>query len=78
MSVDAILKQAEELSLEQRAELIRRLEAGMIAAGWEPELELSDETKAMLDRRVAEADANPGAGIPWEVVKAESLKRART
>jgi putative addiction module component (TIGR02574 family) len=78
MSVDAILKQAEELTLEQRAELIRRLEAGMIAAGWEPELELSDETKAMLDRRVAEADANPGTGIPWEVVKAESLKRART
>lgn len=77
MTVDAILKQAEELSLEERAELLRRLEEGMLAAGWEPEVEISDEVKAMLDRRVAAADANPAAGIPWEVVKAESLKRAR-
>ena len=78
MSVDAILKQAEELTLEERAVLLHRLEQGMLDAGWYPDVELTDEVKAMLDTRIAAADANPGAGIPWEVVKAESLKRART
>ena len=30
----------------------------------------------MLDRRIAASEANPGSGIPWEVVtKAESSKR---
>ena len=77
MTVDAILKQAEELSLEERAELLRRLEEAMIAAGWEPEIELSDEVKALLDERDAEYEANPGAGYTWEEVKAESLKRCR-
>ena len=77
MSVDAILNQAEELTLEQRAELLKRLEAGLIEAGWQPDLEITDEVKAMLDRRIVASDANPGAGIPWEMVKAESLKRAR-
>ena len=66
MSVDAILNQTEELTLEQRAELLQRLEAGLIDAGWQPEFELTDEVKAMLDRRIAASDANPGAGIPWE------------
>ena len=78
MSVDAILNQAEELTLEQRAELLRRLEAGLIDAGWQPDFEITEDVKAMLDRRIAASDANPGTGIPWEVVKAESLKRART
>ncbi|HXD84900.1 MAG TPA: addiction module protein [Urbifossiella sp.] len=77
MSVDTLLKQAEELSLEERAELLQRLESGMLDAGWEPELPITDEVKAMLDARIADADANPDAGIPWEVVKAEALKRIR-
>jgi putative addiction module component (TIGR02574 family) len=72
MSIDAILKEVEELSPEERAELMSRLRDRFDEPG-----ELSDELKALLDRRIAEADANPGAGIPWEVVKAESLKRAR-
>jgi len=77
MTVEAVLKNAEELTLEERAELIRRLERGLIDAGWESVPELSDEMKALLDERVAEADANPDAGIPWEVVKAASLGRTR-
>ncbi len=74
MSVDAILKEAESLSPEERADLLNRLQDRF----GEPAVAgaLSDEMKAMLDRRVAEADANPGAGIPWEIVKAESLRRA--
>lgn len=42
MSVESILLQAEELTLEQRAELLRRLESGLIASGWQPEAEISD------------------------------------
>jgi putative addiction module component (TIGR02574 family) len=32
---------------------------------------LSEDVKRMLDQRIAEADANPDAGIPWEVVMRE-------
>jgi hypothetical protein len=69
MSVEAIMNQAEELSLDQRAELLRRLEANLLDAGWQPDDELSDDVMKMLDERVRSADANPGAGIPWDVVK---------
>ena len=34
---------------------------------------LSDEQLRDLDRRLAEDDANPDAGEPWEVVKARIL-----
>jgi putative addiction module component (TIGR02574 family) len=72
MSVDAILEQAKALSPEQLAELIERLQEAADEAA-----PLTDAQKAELDRRIASADANPGAGIPWEVVLAESLARAK-
>lgn len=74
MSVDAILEQAEALSLEEQAELVRRLSERLAEAGHAPGL--TDAQRAELQRRIAYADANPGAGIPWEVVKAEARKRA--
>ena len=36
---------------------------------------ISPELGAELDRRAADADTNPGAGIPWEVVQAAALAR---
>jgi putative addiction module component (TIGR02574 family) len=36
---------------------------------------LSPAQLAELERRVQAADANPGVGIPWEVVKAKALAR---
>jgi putative addiction module component (TIGR02574 family) len=75
MSVDAILKEIESLSDEERAELLGQL--AELYSESDPIPELSPEMKAELDRRVAEADANPGAGIPWDVVYAESMKRVR-
>lgn len=75
MSVESILQQAEELTLEQRAELLRRLESGLIAAGWQPEVELSEFVSNMLEDRIRSSDANPGGGIPWEVVRDEARKR---
>ena len=32
-------------------------------------LPISDELKAELDRRLAEFEANPEAGLPWEEVR---------
>jgi putative addiction module component (TIGR02574 family) len=72
MTVESLLRQAEELTPAERRELAERLLKQDV-----PESELSDGMKAELDRRLAAADAAPGAGIPWEIVKAESLKRVR-
>ena len=36
---------------------------------------LTDEQRAELRRRVADADANPDDDIPWEQVKAEARAR---
>ncbi len=36
---------------------------------------LTEAQRAELERRVAAADANPDAGIPWEVVRAEARAR---
>ena len=76
MSVDAILKEIESLTDTERAELKARV------AEQFPDAEygsgLSPELKAELERRLATADANPDASIPWEVVYEESLKRAHT
>jgi putative addiction module component (TIGR02574 family) len=69
MSVDAILDAIRALSPDERAEFDAR---------WESEApqELSPELKAELDRRLAEADANPGALVPWEEVYQGSVERA--
>jgi putative addiction module component (TIGR02574 family) len=36
---------------------------------------LTEAQRAELERRVAAADANPGEGIPWEVIRAEARAR---
>ena len=36
---------------------------------------LTEAQRAELERRVADADAHPGEGIPWEVVLAEARAR---
>lgn len=76
MTVESILSQAEELSLEERAELFRRLETSLLDAGWQPEpAELSPYVRNMLDERIRSSDANPDAGVPWEDVLAAARKR---
>ncbi len=64
MNVDAILHQVDELSPAERDEVIDRL-----LARYQP-VEMTDELAALLDARVAEADANPGAVCTWEEVVA--------
>ncbi len=40
-------------------------------------IELTDEQKAELDRRIADDDAHPDDAIPWEVVEAAARARMR-
>ena len=72
MSVDAILEQAKALTPDELSELIERLQE--VADEAAP---LTDAQKAELDRRLAHYQANPTDLIPWEVVLAESLARAK-
>lgn len=73
MSIDTILEAIRALNDAERAELLVRLDEVMPSDVGE----LSPEVAKMLDERIAEADANPDAAIPWEQVYQESLKRVR-
>ena len=64
MGVDAILKEVEALTADERAEFLTRLHEQYAVP------ELSEERKAELDRCEAEADANPAAGYTWDEVVA--------
>jgi putative addiction module component (TIGR02574 family) len=57
-----------KLSLAERLVLVEDIWDSIAAE--EPEVELTDEMKRELDRRIEAADANPGAGSSWEEVKA--------
>ena len=67
VSLDEILK----LPVEERLELVTSI--------WEsiaenPEsLEISDEERRMLDKRLADLDENPDSGSPWPEVRARLL-----
>jgi putative addiction module component (TIGR02574 family) len=39
--------------------------------------ELTEDLKALLDRRLEALEKNPGAVVPWEVVEARALERFR-
>jgi len=75
MSVDTLVKQIEELPLEQRAELVHRVEKGLQEAGWS-EVELTPEMEVLLDEREADADAHPGEGYTLDEA-IDSIRRKR-
>ena len=54
-----------KLSLAERLELVQEL-WDSIAADCDP---LTDEQRQDLERRLAEADADPTAGAPWQEVR---------
>jgi len=56
-----------ELPVTERIRLVELIWDSIAAA---PEaVPVSDELKAELDRRLAEFEANPEAGLPWEEVR---------
>ena len=62
------------MSVPQRLELIGKI--------WDSitdetdSIEIPDWHREELERRIAAADANPEAGIPWEEVKARMKKQS--
>jgi putative addiction module component (TIGR02574 family) len=63
MSVEAILRQVDELTPAEREQLFDRLHAKY------PAVEMTPELAALLDERVAEADSDPRR-YTWEEVVA--------
>lgn len=76
MSVDALVKQIADLTLEQRAELLNRLDDLYCEAGSDESIELSDEMKAMLDERDRAYEADPTNLLTWDQVM-ESLRQRK-
>ena len=64
----------ESLTAEERIALIGRLWDSLDPAAAAP---VSPALAAELDRREAEADADPDAGIPWAVLRDELRARVR-
>lgn len=63
----------DRLSIEDRLALAEKIWES-VAADLEKQ-PLTEAQRTELERRVAAADANPGEGIPWEVVWAEARAR---
>jgi putative addiction module component (TIGR02574 family) len=73
MSATEILKAAQALPLKERIKLAQDLWDNVTEQGYDPEL--TPEQAAELDRRLADFEKNPHAGIPWEEVKARLDRR---
>ena len=76
MRIDAILEKMKSLTGGELAELKARMAVAF--PDTQTDSDISAELKVELERRVAEANANPDAGIPWETIYEESLRRTRT
>jgi putative addiction module component (TIGR02574 family) len=64
----------EELSAEERIELMGRLWDSLDPDAAAP---ISDSLGAELDRREAEADADPDGGETWDSIRSELSKKLR-
>lgn len=64
----------DHLTAEERIELIGELMDSLDPAAAMP---LTPELAAELDRREAEADADPDEGVPWETIEQELRDRLR-
>lgn len=75
MDLKAVLAEVQSWSPEDRLRLIGEVWDGLSDEGYEPEL--TEDLKALIDRRLEALDKNPDAVVPWEVVEAEALERLR-
>lgn len=66
-----------KLSLAERLELVEELWDSIAAECDREPLPLGDEQRADLERRLAEADADPAGGAPWEEVLERIRQRPR-
>ena len=75
MDRSVILAEVRSWPREDRLRLIEEVWDGLADERDEPEI--SEGSKAELDRRLARLDRNPDAVVPWEVVEARAIERLR-
>ncbi len=73
MNATEILEAAKNLPQAERIKLAQDFWEIIVEDGYDPEL--TPEQAAELDRRLAEFEQNPRAGIPWKQVEANLNKR---
>ena len=74
MSESLPMPEFDQLSVPERLELISQLWDSIPES--DEDLPIPEWHREELDRRLAEADAAPEAGIPWEQVRAELRGRS--
>ncbi len=72
---NALRQELLKLSAAERLELVEELWDSI--AGDDEALAATDEQRADLERRLAEADADPTGGSPWEEVEERIRHRPR-
>ncbi|MBY0514760.1 MAG: addiction module protein [Gemmataceae bacterium] len=72
-AVDVLMPAVEQLSVADRRKLIARIEETLPEAQ-EP-IVLHQWQKELIDKRLADAEANPGVGTPWREVLDELRTR---
>lgn len=63
------------LPVADRLQLVGDLWDSIVQDAPDKAFSMTPELAAELDRRLAEADADPAGGIPWEQVRADLLNR---
>jgi putative addiction module component (TIGR02574 family) len=63
------------LPVAERLQLVGDLWDSIAQDAPDEALPITPELAAELDRRLAESDADPSAGVPWDQVRAEILRR---
>ena len=71
--MNALLDKALELPIPDRIRFVEDVwDSIAVESG---AVELSDEQRAEIDRRIEEYRKNPGGNVPWGEIKAEALAR---
>lgn len=73
MDLSATIGEIERLSIDDRICLVQAIWDSIAAE--DRQLELSDEQKEILDRRIADLEATPENVITWEAIKARVQSR---
>ena len=74
MSVATIIEQIDELSPDEKADVVYHVRNQLSDSGWQPPL--SPAHAEVIDRRLKALDANPQATLTWDEIVA-SVRRER-
>lgn len=77
MTKAALRDKLRKLSLAERLELVEELWDSIAAEHDHEPFPLTAEERADLERRLADADADPASGAPWEEVLERIRERPR-